>query len=297
MNYLSLETLESKLTLPDHLNFPVKVVPMREILGDSYDCGDNRMAVVREDTNYIFQTPTKVYKPNSRQAILNSALDAIESSNINVDSMEVKHTWSNDKAKWQCRIVFPNETVNINPQVGDILQYGIEIADSFDSTWARLIASVSRRLLCLNGMTGNDFTYSSRRKHTVNSSLSSETVRLSNGVTAFYESGDRYRKLKDTPVSDPHLENMFRSSLATYVSNGRKKVSEGTLDLLMNDWDKTKRDMGMGADLWSALNVGTGWAEHTPTTRGGFSEDARRNRSRKVIDMFNSKEWKELENA
>ena len=287
---------EEKLALPERLTFPVKSIKMDPTLfmgNSAYGTPDNRYMNVRTDTNDILAFTTKAYKTLPNQDIADQMSEVILSNpDIDTTDMEVIDSTSNNCAQWRRRVKFPAMT--IQPQLGDIVRYVLDTSTSYDLTWAFTSTSSAERLECLNGMVGRDFSYKTYRRHTTNISIDTEGTKLSNGIKAFYESEEMYKRWNSIGVEKEEVEALF-TNVATGKVSGRDKVSEKTMDILMLDWDRTSRNMG--STLWATYNVATAWATHHDTKRKGSKDNAERGRNAKVAIMLNSNQWKVLEAA
>ena len=287
---------EEKLALPERLAFPVESIKMDPTLfmgNSAYGTPDNRYMNVRTDTNDILCFTTNRYKNILNQEVADQMNEVILSNpDIDTTDMEVIDSTSNNCAQWRRRVKFPAMT--IQPQVGDIVRYVLDTSTSYDLTWAFTSASAAERLECLNGMVGRDFSYKTYRRHTTNISIEKEGAKLSNGINAFYESEEMYKRWDSIGVEKEEAEALF-TEIASYKVSGRDKVSQRTVDTLMLDWDRTSRNMG--STLWATYNVATAWATHHDTKRTGSKDNAEKLRNSKVAIMLNSNQWKVLEDG
>jgi hypothetical protein len=302
--YESIETLEhqamrsnpyegsplSALDIPPDADFEVDTVPLNEIVDpDYYNVSKNAYAIVgRKLTgDTIFKVASNRYKPLLNRDIVNVLREVILESGLNLKDMQVTHTFSPDNAKYSCRIIFPN--VTIEPKLNDIIHYGLNISNSYDLSWQFSSMTLAERLWCLNGCTTPDTTFNTRRKHTSSLHIEGEAQKLSNGIEAFYDTEGTYQRWINTPVSNFAVNELFTNTLAKYEQYGISKVAVKTLDDLMRDF------RGQASNtLWSAYNVATAWATHVNNTRGGFKLNTQRTRHSKVATMLNSPMWKEL---
>jgi hypothetical protein len=276
------------LNLPKDLDFEVFITPVSDILKEGISVNNSKSAVI-DQFGHVFGFTSNRYKPLSYADTVASQNEAIYDSGIDLRGMRVKWSKSSDGGRMKRYITFPSAT--IEPVVGDITQFGLELYNSYDSSYCYESATKAFRLWCLNGCTTPEHTYNSRRKHTTNVSISGETAKLQLGIDAFYDSESRYQKWSRTPILKSSVERLFKKTL-TAKEGGKFPYAVTSFDNLMVDWKNTERDMGSNA--WSAYNVATAWATHAKPKRGGFKENLVRTRNAKVASMLKSDYWKEL---
>ena len=277
------------LALPEALNFEVMTVPVSDVLREGVSVGNNKYATIDQYGN-IFDFVSNRYKPLSYADAVEAQNESIFNSNLNLSDMVVKWTTTPNGGRMKRYVTFPQEI--IEPVINDVTQFGLELFNSYDSSYAFEQTTKAFRLWCLNGCTTPMHTYNARRKHTTNISIEGEGAKLALGIEAFRDSESRYQKWSKTPVLTYEVERLFKATL-TKKEGGKYPYTVKTFDELILDWKRTSSDMGR--NVWSAYNVATAWATHVTSERGGFSENLSRQRNAKVASMLNHDLWKELE--
>jgi len=291
-------TVFERLSIPKEANFPVYTVPAQEIVReDEFTVGKNCFAIIREPQSFedgvphVFKFASNRYKPLLNQDIMYVIRQAIIELEVDAREMRVQHFFSNDYSRWQCNITFPK--ITIEPKVGDIIKYGLQINNSYDLTWMYEQFLRAFRLWCLNGCTTSESAGNgTHRKHTTNISVEGEGQKIANGLEAFFESEGEYQRWMNIHLTHTMVVELFKMTLAKYTVGGQVKTNKKVLDSLMVDWTRQA-----GNTMWQAYNVATAWASHSQAQRGGWTPNTRRNRHEKVSTMLNSNIWKEFEHV
>ena len=290
-----MEKIIAKLALPQEAIFKVQVKPApKEIrIGDkNYGVAANKYMVVDEENSYIFnQSVSSRYKPLDYTVINNSINEVLlRTLNQNVlNNMIVKDYIALDKSQIKRRIIFP--TMTIEPEINDIIRYGLEWSTSLNSTWAFNNMALADRLWCLNGCTTPEFHYKSYQKHTTNINLDKEASKMSNAIDSFYNSESKYKTWSRHKVVDESALQVFKD-LASYKTNAMEETySKKLVNALVYDWGVNKRSLG--STLWNLYNVLTAWASH-PKSKGDV-HNIMRTRNTKVSNTLTSDIWRELE--
>ena len=304
-----MEKIMEKLALPQEAVFGVRVIPAPEVMriishedptgsdaGTDYYLPKNKYMVVAEhgwrgSHTKIYNFVSNRYKPLDYSYINNSVNDVLlRTLNQNIlNNMIVKDYIASDKSRMKRRIIFP--TMTIEPQVNDIVRYGLEWSTSLNSTWAFNNMALADRLWCLNGCTTPDFHYHSYQKHTTNISLDKEASKMSNAIDSFYNSESKYKTWSRHKVVDESALQVFKD-LASYKTNAMEETySKKLVSELVLDWGVNKRSLG--STLWNLYNVLTAWASH-PKSKGDV-HNIMRNRNTKVSNTLTSDIWRELE--
>jgi hypothetical protein len=279
------------LTLPPEARFDVITLPTSEVLNEEYQVPKNARVVINEESKQIFGFVTTQYKVLLDQDIINVIPEAIMAAGIDVQGMSAKFDFSNDFGKMNLKVNFPS--VTIEPKVGDIASYGLEINNSYNATLMYSSTTYALRWKCMNGWKGMESTNSTRLKHTNSISIEGEAQKIVNGIEAFHESEGVYARWMAMPVSHYAADELFSKTLAQYKMGKVTKVNRKTLDHLNRQNAKAERT------LWGVYNVATAWATHLEghTNRGGWQPQTQATRHSAISQMMRHDIWKELENA
>jgi len=289
-------TVFEKLSIPKEADFAVTVIPAYNIVPkEKFTVGKNCYAIVgNKQTSdngmlHVFKFASNRYKPLLNRDIMYVTRQAILELGLDARDMEVNHHFSSDYSRWRCNITFPN--ITIEPAVGDVVKYGLQISNSYDLTWAYEQILRAFRLWCLNGCTtGESAGNSTHRKHTTNISVEGEGQKIANGLEAFFESEGEYQRWMAIHLTHTKVTELFKMTLARYSVGGKVKTNNKVLNALMIDWRRQS-----SSTMWQAYNVATAWASHSQAQRGGWTPNTQRNRHEKVSAMLNSDTWKEFE--
>ena len=279
------------LQLPKEAQFNVITVPTSKVLNEEYQVPNNARVVMREETKQIFGFVTNQYKVLLDQDIVNLLPEAIDAAGVDPTGMTAKYNFSRDFGKMNLKANFPS--VVIEPKVGDIASYGLEINNSYNSTLMYSSSTYILRWKCMNGWKGMEATNSTRLKHTNNISIEGEAQKIINGIEAFMESEGTYARWMRTPVSHYAADELFSKTLAQYKTGKVTKVNRKTLNHLNRQNAKAERT------LWGVYNIATAWATHLENhiNRGGWTPHTQATRHSAVSSMLRSDIWKELEHA
>lgn len=286
------------LNIPKGHDFNVVTIPASDIIKEGYNVSKKAVGIVREGgiwndelgryQEHVFDFASTLFKPLNRSKIVGVMKHAIRESGIDTSNMNVSHRFTKDSGRWSCYVKFPQ--VTIEPAIGDITQYGLQISDSYDLTNAFMQMAMAMRLWCLNGMCSRETTYSTRRKHTTNISLEGEATKMKNGIDAFFDSEVLYKEWMRKSVSHADAEWVFTNTLAEYHVSGIRKVKQKILEELLLDFQRTSGD-----NLWTLYNVATAWSSHPPHRKKGWEPDRIKRRQIKVSSMLRSNYWSEIE--
>ena len=281
------------LQLPKEAQFNVITVPTSRVLNEEYEVPNNARVVMREETKQIFGFVTNQYKVLLDQDIVNLLPEAIDAAGGDPTGMTAKYSFSRDFGKMNLKANFPS--VVIEPKVGDIASYGLDINNSYNSTLMYSSATYVLRWKCMNGWKGMETTYSTRLKHTNSISIEGEAQKIINGIEAFKESEGTYARWMERWVSPAAADSLFCATLASYKQGKVTKTNKKTLEHLNRQYAQTTS----GASLWDVYNIATAWATHLEghTNRGGWKPQTQATRHSAVASMLRSDMWKELEDA
>lgn len=277
------------LATPDNLKFDIMTVPVSDILKEGMAIGTNKYALV-DNVGNVLNLMSNRYSYLMHEEAENAQNEVLLSSGLNLDGMTVNREYTSNGARLKRYITLPNEV--IQPVVGDVMQFGIELFNSYDSSYPFEQTTKAFRLWCLNGCTTPLHTYNTRRKHTTNISIEGEGAKLALGVEAFYDSEGRYQAWSKQRLLTSQVERLFKATIVK-KDGGKFPYTVKTFDNLMQEWQRTS--ITMGRNVWTAYNVATAWASHIRSDSGSFAENTRRQRHAKVAQMLTHDLWKEME--
>ena len=279
------------LQLPPEACFNVVTKPTNEVLKEEFEVPKNSRVIMAEESKHIYGFVTNQYKVLLDQHVIDVLPEAIMAAGIDIEDMTAKFRFSNDFARMNLKVNFPK--VTIEPKVGDIASYGLDINNSYNATLMYSSSTYALRWECLNGMMSHLNTYSTRRKHTTNISVEGEAQKIVNGIEAFHESEGTYALWMQRIVSPTSVDALFRRTLASYKQGKVVKVNKKTLAHLNREYAK------LGNSMWDVYNVATAWATHLAghTNRGGWRPQTQATRHSSISTMLKDDIWKELENV
>ncbi len=283
----------NNLELPEHLNFEVELIKASDVVGTGFKVGPKVYAVHRKHDGLIYKFVSDRYQIVPYATSWQAMIDTCEEATLDLADVDIKHSDINSSGRWSAYLSFRTEI--IEPRVGDIHSYGVNVGSSYDQSAPHSITSLANRWWCDNGCYTGEHTYKSSRKHTTNISIEKEVIKLKNGVQAFYDSEVTYKEWMQQHVGYDDAEHLFGNTIASYPYRNRIKTNEKLLTSLLADFQRSVSDMG--ANAWNAYNVATAWATHTEPSRGGTKLVTQERNATKVATMLNSKEWKELVDA
>ena len=282
-----------QLDFPEQLNFPVQVLPASEVLDPYFNTASSMYFVTNVEEQTVYRPVSNKYKPVLYKDQYENTINLLEEHpEVDTSNMEVVHYWTPDKGRYKFRVILP--AMVIQPQIGDIIRNGLQGDSSYDLSSVMRIITKAEKLSCLNGMTTPDHTMRVERKHTKGLDMEREYTKISNGVSAFYDSEGTYQRWMARYVDKDRIEDLFKNTLAKNpAKNVKNKYNGKQFTYLMNDWDKQIRSTGR--TLWATYNVATAWATHSATQRGGSQLALSQRLENSVAFMLNSTEWKELD--
>ena len=281
-----------QLDFPMELDFPVEVLHSGQVLNINFKAADMYFVTNMQDQT-IYKPVSNKYKPVTFKEQYEMTINLLEEhKDVDTSNMEVIHYWTENKGRYRFRIFLPEMV--IEPRIGDKIRNGLQGDNSYDLSSVVRMITKGERLICENGMTTSDHTMRIARKHTKRLDMTKEYEKISNGVSAFYDSEGTYQRWMARYVDKDRIEDLFKNTLTKNpAKNVKNKYNGKQFTYLMNDWDKQIRDTGR--TLWSTYNVATAWATKSVTQRGGSQLALSQRNENLVASMLNSTEWKELD--
>ena len=282
-----------QLQFPAVLDFPLEVLPASEVLDPYFKTASDLYFVTNTQQQTVYRPVSSRYKPVSYKEQYETTVNLLEEhKDVDTSDMEVAHSWTADKGRYQFRIFLPE--MIIEPRVGDKIRNGLQGDNSYDLSSVLRMITKGARLVCKNGMTTSDHTMRVERKHTKKLDIAAEYKKISNGVSAFYDSEGTYQRWMARYVDKDKVENLFKATIVKNpAKNTKHKYNGKQFTYLMNDWDKQIRDTGR--TLWSTYNVATAWATKSVPQRGRNQLALSQRLENLVASMLNSPQWKELD--
>ena len=281
-----------QLDFPMELDFPVEVLHSGQVLNINFKAADMYFVTNMQDQT-IYKPVSNKYKPVTFKEQYEMTINLLEEhKDVDTSNMEVIHYWTENKGRYRFRIFLPEMV--IEPRIGDKIRNGLQGDNSYDLSSVVRMITKGERLICENGMTTSDHTMRIARKHTKRLDMTKEYEKISNGVSAFYDSEGTYQRWMARYVDKDRVEDLFKNTLTKNPAKNVKNNYNGKqFPFLFNDWDKQIRDTGR--TLWSTYNVATAWATKSVTQRGGSQLALSQRNENLVASMLNSTEWKELD--
>jgi hypothetical protein len=222
------------------------------------------------------------------------AADLIEASGIDITDCKITDNVFDNGARARRQIELPRYL--IEPRVGDITRFMLDIYDSQNNSWAFQIKFSAMRLWCLNGCTTPDFQIRVYNKHgSAPTNMEHGVKAIARAIHDFGQREDEFRKLMNLETRPDDAEEIYKKTIAY----SRKKepwqdhFSKPKLQDLVDDYNIEASYAGHNA--YSIYNGATRWATHFETK--GSEANAIVNRQTAVAGMLKSKVWKDLVDA
>lgn len=220
------------------LNFEVKKTPIFTNTGGLKKL-DGKMAMIRKDTNEFLGLVSSKY-PEISPAEKFQCFDSFAKEGI-IEFTGGGMYGGGSKIYLQARL--PN-SINVKPEVGDIIERRIIFHSSYDGTLSNDVANYMLRLVCSNGMTRSIKEMASKFKNSKNS-----TPKFLNVAEMLQASIDNYKE----------LDQLIQASLETreYSERELKKFVEMVLPT-PPDKEATTRLINRRLALEDTIHTGIG---------------------------------------
>ncbi len=251
-------------------------------------------AVVRKDINQVIG---RIGPRTRHEPLINNqkrAVQYIEESGLDLTGCVVTDTVFDNGARARRQVEFPRYVVE--PQVGDITRFMLDIYDSQNNSWAFQIKFTAMRLWCLNGCTSPDFQIRVYNKHGQSRNDFSDGVRaIADAVENFGKREDEFRRLINRQTRPDDAEEVYKKTIA-YSRKEKPWAPQFSQPKLQDLIDAYNTEASYAGDnAYAIYNGATRWATHF-NTRGNRA-NAIVNRQSKVANMLKSKVWKDLIDA
>ena len=257
-------------------------------------------AVIREG-NSVLDNPDRVIgrigpRTQHQNLIKNqqTSVKLIEDSGIDLRDCKITDTIFDDGARARRQIELPRYIVE--PQVGDITRFMLDIYDSQNNTWAFQITFTAMRLWCLNGCTSPSFQIRVYNKHGHSTTNMVDGVAaIAHAVEQFGEREDEFRRLISRQTRPSDAEEVYKKTIAFAHKDKpwAPQFSGPKLEDLIDAYNTEASYSGNNA--YSIYNGATRWATHFETR--GNRANAIVNRQSAVAGMLKSQVWKDLIDA
>jgi hypothetical protein len=262
---------------PDHFGY-VK----REYL----KAPEKHQAIVRQDTGDVLGIHGGRYKIRPYAEMFDRVNEMIAAADVGTRAVVNDDLFDNG-GKMRRQIQFPD--LKIQPQIDDIVNFRVDMFNSYDGSWAEQYVAWAMRLWCLNGCTSSAYSVRSVIKHTSTDWKADVHVeRFKRSIEMFFNSETEYKRWVSRDLKVEQVETLFRRTLAHRPEPGdASKISKPVLVELLDLYSMEP------PTVWGAYNAATNWASHIKKTRGGVHNVERR-RHNEVAKMMRSDQWLEI---
>ena len=253
MNHMT--QLAKLIDKPAEYNFPIETIPMKGMCDDKMiDC-DNRVMIIRSDTEEYLGDHSKSYRPVTHAAVLEPVIDI-------ADSMKTPYITQinmiDNGAMMEAKLIF-KEICFDDPAHQDYIAFQIVLRNSYNGVWSVMIQADGLRLWCMNGCTTPDKIANYRQKH--NGIFNYNFDHIKHSVDLFRSNEPRFREWYNTPVKYDEAVSLFYK--LTYTPkptiDGRYR-NETQYQRLQQHW-REYRD-SIGCNKWGLYNAVTHWISH-----------------------------------
>ena len=250
----------------------------------------NRQNIIRTDTGESLGCHGKKYKITTHSKSVNAVMDAIKlkENELGTNYNLTVNTYDNGK-RIMFRVDFPDHYID-DPEVGDIIGFGVEGLNSYDGTFAFHQDARAQRYICKNGMISGVSVSSTRAKHTSAINLEASAEKISTGLSTFVNSRDIWESYRKIHVNSYVAEQFLKRNLCKRVTKTSDfHYNKKQLEALMNEF--FSECTLLGANKWSLYNTMTHWASH-PESKSPDRESVKR--VGMVAKAMRSQDWKAI---
>jgi len=235
--------------------FPIETIPMKGMCDDKMiDC-DNRVMIIRSDTEEYLGDHSKSYRPVTHAAVLEPVVDI-------ADKMKTPYVTQinmiDNGAMMEAKLIF-KEICFDDPAHQDYIAFQIVLRNSYNGVWSVMIQADGLRLWCMNGCTTPDKIANYRQKH--NGHFNYNFDHIKHSVDLFRSNEPRFREWYNTPVVHDEVVSLFDK--LTYTPkptiDGRYR-NETQYQKLQQHWGDYCHNIGR--NKWALYNAVTHWISH-----------------------------------
>ena len=253
MNHMT--QLAKLIDKPAEYNFPIETIPMKGMCDDKMiDC-DNRVMIIRSDTEEYLGDHSKSYRPVTHAAVLEPVIDI-------ADSMKTPYITQinmiDNGAMMEAKLIF-KEICFDDPAMQDYIAFQIVLRNSYNGVWSVMIQADGLRLWCMNGCTTPDKIANYRQKH--NGHFNYNFDHIKHSVDLFRSNEPRFREWYNTPVTHDEIVTLFNKLTWTPkpTIDGRYR-NETQYQKLYQHWYDYSNNIGI--NKWGLYNAVTHWISH-----------------------------------
>ncbi|MGH8659590.1 MAG: DUF932 domain-containing protein [Gammaproteobacteria bacterium] len=239
--------------------FPVSLQPV--FVGEGASQVPEYQAVVREDTGTVLGIHRGGYKLVPNRAVFEPFEEAIVSSGLDREGIEVKEGIAYAGRTVVREYYFPHLTVE--PRVGDVVEFTLRVLNSYDATNAFRVLMAGRRRLCLNGLIGAERSASVYARHTAGFSAERAVDGIKRAFERYLALDAEWKRWAGRSITPLEAHAVFE---AMPGSNPRR------LERLEKYW--AIEAQLAGESLWGLYNTLTYWSTHAPIRKASAGNRA-----------------------
>lgn len=228
--------------------FPVTTVPA-ELEGERVP---GWIAVIRTDNNRVLSFQRRGYRIVPNEELFPDFEASLASFGLDPAQARVRDSVSRGGAQTFRSYQF--SAVSNTVKVGDVVNFELQVANSYDGSRSFCARAGGERLMCLNGMTlpNRDATF--KRRHTAGFVVESVHEQLARMVRLFHQCAERWEQWTCVRVGDREAEAVFEA-VPGMTDRLKRRLSE-------DYWSHEKASGEQS--LWGVYNAMTAWATHGP---------------------------------
>ena len=250
MNHMT--QLAKLIDKPANYNFPIEAIPMKGMCDDKMiDC-DNRVMIIRSDTEEYLGDHSRSYRPVTHAKVLDPVIDIAESMKT---PYITQVNMIDNGAMMEAKLIF-KEICFDDPAMQDYIAFQIVLRNSYNGVWSVMIQADGLRLWCMNGCTTPDKIANYRQKH--NGHFNYNFDHIKHSVELFRNNEPRFREWYNTPVVSDEVDRLFSKLTWTQkpTIDGRYR-NETQYQKLQQHWGDYCHNIGR--NKWALYNAVTHW--------------------------------------
>ena len=218
------------------------------------DC-DNRVMIIRSDTEEYLGDHSRSYRPVTHASVLEPIVDI-------ADKMKTPYitriNMIDNGAMMEAKLIF-KEICFDDPAMQDYVVFQITLRNSYNGVWSVMISADGLRLWCMNGCTTADSIANYRQKH--NGHFNYNFDHIKHSVELFRNNEPRFREWYNTPVVSDEVDRLFSKLTWTPkpTIDGRYR-NETQYQKLQQHWGDYCHNIGR--NKWALYNAVTHWISH-----------------------------------
>ena len=236
----------------------------------------NKLALVRDDTENSLGVVSDSYQIAQHPDAFRTVERIIAGSELDLEGVKRTISVSHGGARAYAIYSLPAHTIETSK--GDPSALQISARNSFDGSWCFHVDIGSVRMICTNGQVFLEDFAMFKSKHTRGLNMAHAARKLSNAVEVYAKEVDRWKRWKQTGVSDNFAFALFgrianckamHSDTIKHPSDLLQEPEIYRNKTLVRLWDhyNANEKKALGSNLWAVYNAVTHWATHTPATK------------------------------